>query len=160
MSRSGSARPIDPGLHLRRFGDDDLDATAQLWHEVKRDAYPYLPLEQGRSLEQDRAFLQTHVAPRCQLWLAETGGELVGFLALEGDYVDRLYVRVDRQRSGIGGALLNLAKRLSPQRLRLHTHQKNASARAFYEKHGFAAVRFGVSPAPESEPDVEYHWEA
>ena len=25
-------------------------------------------------------------------------------------------------------------------------------ARRFYERHGFAAVAFGVSPAPESEP--------
>ena len=31
-----------------------------------------------------------------------------------------------------------------------------AASRAFYEKHGFRAVRFVVSPPPESEPDVEY----
>jgi hypothetical protein len=31
----------------------------------------------------------------------------------------------------------------------------DAPARAFYAKHGFAEVAFGVSPAPESEPDVE-----
>jgi hypothetical protein len=23
---------------------------------------------------------------------------------------------------------------------------------------GFALLRFGVSPAPESEPDIEYQW--
>ena len=28
----------------------------------------------------------------------------------------------------------------------------------FYERRGFVATRFGVSPAPESEPDVQYEW--
>jgi hypothetical protein len=34
------------------------------------------------------------------------------------------------------------------------------AARAFYEWHGFSVVAFGVSPAPESERDVEYRWQA
>ena len=58
----------------------------------------------------------------------------------------------------MGTALIERARALAPDRLSLHTHQKNDKARAFYEKHGFRAVRFGVSPAPESEPDVEYEW--
>jgi hypothetical protein len=33
----------------------------------------------------------------------------------------------------------------------------DAPARAFHAKHGFAEAVFGVSPAPESEPDVELH---
>ena len=60
--------------------------------------------------------------------------------------------------AGAGTALLDEARRRSPGGLELHTHQQNASARAFYEKHGFEAVRFGISPPPESSPDVEYHW--
>jgi hypothetical protein len=27
-----------------------------------------------------------------------------------------------------------------------------------YEGQGFVAVKYGLSPAPESAPDVEYHW--
>ena len=69
-----------------------------------------------------------------------------------------LHVRPDRQRRGIGAALLQQAKALSPAGVQLHTHQQNTQARAFYEKHGFRAVAFGISPPPESEPDVEYHW--
>ena len=61
-------------------------------------------------------------------------------------------------RPGAGLALLGKARELSPGGLELHTHQQNAKARRFYEKHGFRAVRFGVSPPPESAPDAEYHW--
>jgi ribosomal protein S18 acetylase RimI-like enzyme len=92
------------------------------------------------------------------VWLAQVGGRLAGLVALKEDFIDQLYVAVEQQRRGVGTALLQKARELSPAGLRLYTFQKNLSARAFYEKHGFQAIRYGVSPAPEREPDVEYHW--
>ena len=90
--------------------------------------------------------------------MVEICGRLVGFVALEGSYVDRLYVHPQCQRRGVGSLLLRKAFELSPEGVELHTHQKNETGCAFYEKHGFRAVRYGTSPPPESEPDVEYHW--
>jgi ribosomal protein S18 acetylase RimI-like enzyme len=58
----------------------------------------------------------------------------------------------------VGLALLETAQTLSPVGLELHTHIENHTARSFYEKHGFRVVRFGMSPPPENEPDVEYAW--
>jgi ribosomal protein S18 acetylase RimI-like enzyme len=59
----------------------------------------------------------------------------------------------------VGSALLRQAAQLSPEGLRLFTFRRNEPGRRFYEKHGFRAVKFGTSPPPESEPDVEYRWE-
>ncbi len=132
--------------------------VVKLWHLTKKAAYSYLPLEQSRTLEADSEFFHSVIVPRCDVWVADRENALVGFLAIKGSYIDRLYVSPDAQRIGIGEALLKQAMRLSPAGLELHTHQKNLVARAFYEKHGFFAVKFGVSPPPESEPDVEYHW--
>ena len=64
------------------------------------------------------------------------------------------------QRRGVGTALLERAKELAPEGLTLFTHQRNERARAFYERRGFRAVQFGVSPPPESEPDVKYAWDS
>ena len=47
-----------------------------------------------------------------------------------------------------------------PGELALVTLQRNARARLFYEKRGFVVSKVGVSPAPESEPDVWYAWRA
>jgi hypothetical protein len=66
------------GPIVRPLRADEVEEVIRLWHVTKQAAYPYLPLEQGRTVEEDGAF--------------------------------------------------------------------------------FRAVRFGVSPPPESEPDVEYHW--
>jgi len=84
----------------------------------------------------------------------------VAYMAISGDFIDQLYVDPDHQRKGIGQTLLGHAMALSPDHLWLYTLQINTGARAFYEKNGFQAVKFGISPAPESEPDVEYHWQA
>jgi GNAT superfamily N-acetyltransferase len=93
-----------------------------------------------------------------QLWVYESEGVPVAFLGIENDFLDRLYVDPKHHRRGFGQELLDFAKTLSPNHLWLYTHAANKMARIFYEKNGFVAESFGVSPAPESEPDVEYHW--
>jgi ribosomal protein S18 acetylase RimI-like enzyme len=147
-----------PELRVRESEASDLEAVIAVWHETKQDAYPYLPLEQGRTLDEDRGFFLGHIAARCTILIAELDTTLIGFAALDGSYLDRLYIHPSAQRSGAGSALLARARQLSPAGIELHTHQENASARAFYEKHGFAVFRFGISPPPESAPDIEYHW--
>jgi ribosomal protein S18 acetylase RimI-like enzyme len=145
-------------MWLRAYEPADCEAVVRLWNETKRDTYHFIPIEQSRTVDADRDFFRAHIEPRCALWIAGRGASLDGFLALVGSYVDRLYVRPAVQRCGVGEALLSHAKGLSPAGLELHTHQRNAKARAFYEKHGFRAMRLGLSPPPESEPDVEYWW--
>ena len=93
-----------------------------------------------------------------RVWVVETEGRPVAFMAMNQDFIDQLYIHPDYWRQGIGDALLNFARKQSPGHLWLYTLQVNANARAFYEKNGFIAEKFGISPAPESEPDVEYHW--
>ena len=146
------------GLQIRPLREDEIDETIRMWHVTKRVAYPYLPLEQGRAIEEDGRFFREHIVPRTQVWVAHDGEMIAGFLALDGDYIDRLYVHPERQGQGVGSALMHKAMELSPGGLRLHTHVKNEQARAFYEHRAFRAVKFGISPPPESEPDVEYHW--
>jgi ribosomal protein S18 acetylase RimI-like enzyme len=134
--------------------------TVHLWHTSKRHAFPYVLVQQRYTLAEDTAYFREVVAVECSVWLAEMEGRLAGLLALKDDYIDQLFVAVGLQRQGVGTALLQQARQHSPRRLRLHTFQQNAPARAFYEKHGFKAVRFGYSSAPEHEPDVEYQWHA
>jgi ribosomal protein S18 acetylase RimI-like enzyme len=145
-------------VNLRGYAATDEAAVVELWHATKRAAYPYLPAEQTRSMRDDAAFFREHIAARCDVWLAERDGTLLGFLALADGYLDRLYVHPSAQREGVGAALLAKARELSPAGLDLHTHQQNVSACSFYEKHGFRAHRFGTSGPPECMPDVLYRW--
>jgi len=148
----------EPSVRVRPFAPADAASVVAVWRASKREAYPFLPLEQKYTLEDDTAYFDAHIVPRCRIEVAEIDRRIVGFLAMAGSYVDRLYVHPSWQGQGIGSRLLARARALSPDGLRLHTHVENFLGRAFYEKHGFRAVRFGMSPPPENAPDVEYHW--
>ena len=146
-------------MRIRRPREDELEAVARLWHETSAATYGFLPLERERSLEDRLGYFFGTIAAENEIWVAvDAADELLGFLAIRGDLIDRLYVHPRRQRRGAGGALLGKARELSPAGLRLFTHVENHGARAFYEERGFVAVRFGTSPPPESAPDVEYEW--
>lgn len=153
-----SAEDVEPDLKIRKIDNSEVNNVAELWHFTKKAAYSYLPLEQLRNLEEDEHFFREKILSRCDVWAADDNGRIDGFLAMQGPYVDRLYVLPDSQLRGIGSRLIQHAKELSPDGLRLHTHRKNIPAWKFYEKHGFLAVHFGTSPPPESEPDVEFRW--
>jgi GNAT superfamily N-acetyltransferase len=148
----------DPSTAIRPFQDQDEAAVVGLWHRSGRAAYPYLPTWQAFTLERAAEVFRAVIRPRCTIWVGTRGEHAVAFLALTGSYVDRMYVDPAEWGRGWGTRLVLLAKYLHPTGLELRTHVENHAARRLYEKHGFRAVRFGVSPAPESAPDVEYQW--
>lgn len=134
-------------MNSRVLKQSDIEAVVSLWHQTKREAYTYLPLEQEHTLDDDLKFFREHLLSRCKIWVAQCDGEIAGFLAMSGEYIDRLYVNVDSPH--------RFCTELFPKHLRLHTLQKKPRAKAFYENHLFRAVTFGISSAPECEPDVE-----
>lgn len=142
-------------LVLRPYDAGDFEATVTMWREVSVATYTFLKLH---TFEEDRAYFRDTIVPGNKLTVAERAGRIVGYLAQQGSMIDRLYVAVAAQGTGVGTALLRHARKASPTFLRLFTHQKNHGARAFYEARGFQVHKLGVSPPPESEPDVEYHW--
>jgi len=129
-----------------------------VWRRARLEALADFQARKGHTAEEDRAYFRRVILVENEVWVAEVDGRAVGLIARAGDLIDQLYVAPEHQRQGVGQALLAHAKRLSPSGLRLHTFRSNDAARAFYERAGFVPVTFGISPAPESEPDVEYRW--
>ncbi len=145
---------------IRLYKPEDFDAITRLWFDAQVAAMPKLMKRMGHKLEDARAYFQIAVVAECQIWVYEQDGIPLGFLAVRGDFIDRLYVDPAYHRRGIGQSLLNKARQLLPKHMWLYTHVANKMARSFYEKNGFVAEKFGISPEPEAEPDVEYHWRA
>jgi ribosomal protein S18 acetylase RimI-like enzyme len=148
----------DSARLVRPFEATDESAVVAVWHRSGRAAYTFLPTWQTFTVENAQAVFRNVIRPKCDIWVGTLHQTVVAYLAVNGSYIDRIYVDPIEWRKGWGARLVALAKELSPSGLELHTHQENHAARALYEKQGFVAVRFGQSLPPESAPDVEYHW--
>jgi ribosomal protein S18 acetylase RimI-like enzyme len=142
---------------IRRFRPEDRDDVVGVWYRAGLDEYTYLPTFQELSFEQAAEILAA-VMESCEVWVGTEDQRIVAFLAMEGSTIQRLYVEPEDQHQGWGSELLDLAMANAAGGLDLYTHVANTRARAFYERRGFEAVAFGISPPPESMPDVKYVW--
>lgn len=145
-------------LEIAEMTPSQVLEAVDVWVRSRWDAEPWIEERMAYTDEQNVSFFRDVICENNQVWLALDEREVVGVIAFNGDEVDQLHVAPGRQREGIGSALLGKAKTLSSGHLTLYTHQRNERARSFYEKSGFIAVKFGVSPEPEREPDVHYEW--
>lgn len=76
-----------------------------------------------------------------EFWLVERGGDVVGFVDWEADFVNALHVRADHARTGVGRRLMDKAEREIAAAgfgaARLETDTFNARSRAFYAGRGY-----------------------
>ena len=118
---------------------------------------PWLPVI--HSFDETVTFFRDFVIPHQVVMVAENEDGVAGFIAIEGEWVEHLYIAPAHQGIGIGDALLKRAKELRPDGLMLWTFEGNHRARAFYEKRGFVAIEFtDGSRNEEKTPDVRYQW--
>ncbi|HLO31631.1 MAG TPA: GNAT family N-acetyltransferase [Anaerolineales bacterium] len=143
---------------IRDYRPEDFDAVTILWRVSREKALPEFQRAKGHFFFEDQDYFRDHILKDNQIFVIEMDGHPVAFMAMRAEFIDQIYVHPDYQNRGAGKVLLAQAHQLSPEHLWLYTLQINLNARAFYEKNGFIAEKFGISPPPESEPDVEYHW--
>ena len=143
---------------IREYCEEDFDAVTILWRVAREISLPEFQIEKGHFFYEDQSYFRNQILKKDQVWVVEVDQRPIAFMAMENDFIDQLYVDPRYQRRGIGESLLEFARGRSPEHLWLYTLQVNVNARSFYEKNGFVAEKFGFSPPPENEPDVEYHW--
>ncbi|MEH6693561.1 MAG: GNAT family N-acetyltransferase [Hyphomonas sp.] len=124
-------RPAKPG---------DYPALADLWHE----SWISIGISNAWDLDREgvrRRFMQ-EAEDRWEIYLAETDGKPVGFLALvpAENQLDQIFVAPEKKGMGIGSALLDFAQQKLPEWIVLWTSAENARARRFYEQAGFVLM--------------------
>lgn len=142
----------------RRLTLADMPAAAAVHRAAFDERFPWIAEE--NTPEEDHDFWSRVVFADCEIWGADDGSGLVGVIAFCKDWIDQHYVLPSAQGKGVGTLLLDIAKAAEPQ-LSVWTFQKNAAARGFYERHGFALIEEADgSPGEEREADALYRWEA
>ena len=100
------------------------------------------------SCEELRDRINTELASGWELFLAERDHRIVGMLALKprDAVLDQIFVLPEDQASGVGKALLNLAKTRMPEGFRLRMASANERAGQFYERSGLNIAGQGSHP--------------
>jgi GNAT superfamily N-acetyltransferase len=149
---------MSSSFSIRDYRPEDFDAVTILWRISREKSLPEFQNRKGHFFYEDQDYFRDHILKEDRVWVVEADQRPVAFMAMQAEFIDQLYVHPEFQNRGIGKALLDYARQLSPEHLWLYTLQINMKARRFYEKNGFVATKLGISPPPEGEPDVEYHW--
>jgi ribosomal protein S18 acetylase RimI-like enzyme len=148
---------VSPTYEIEEARPQDARAIADIHLLSRRVAMPFL--RRAHTDEETKAWFAGVVGDRPKAWwVARHAGRVVGYMRVDGDDLDHLYVLPDWQGRGVGRSLLTKAQELRPRRLMLWTFERNAAARAFYEAKGFRVVGRTDGQNEEKEPDIRYEW--
>jgi putative acetyltransferase len=90
--------------------------------------------------------------------LAKQAGSRVGFVTIDlKNYLDQLVVAPDHWGTDLGNALVDEAKRLSPDQIALLVNTDNCRAIRFYERNGFVQAGGDVNPT-SGRPVLRMEW--
>ena len=130
------------------------EQTVKMWRDSKEQA---IGQNKMHSMD-DHIYFLNHILPQdFQIELALLEEKVVGMIAFNASEINQLYIHKEFQGIGIGQRLLDIAKKQSSGRLKLHTFEVNKNAQQFYEKNGFKVFGRGHENE-ENLPDIQYKW--
>ena len=141
---------------VRPATPEDAEAVAGV-HLASRAAAAMPP--GAHPADEVRAWLVARLAVD-EVWVAQAGGRVVGYLRMTQTWVDDLYVRPEHARQGIGSLLLDVAKALRPAGFSLWVFEMNGPARSFYLRHGLVEREHTDGrDNEETTPDLRMSWD-
>jgi putative acetyltransferase len=147
---------FQPIFHLRAYREDDEDAAIALWLETWTTAYPNIDFAARVAWWRER--WRGELVPNASIVVAERAESLAGFVTIDRKgYLDQLVVGTPHWGSELGNALMDEAKRLSPDHISLLVNTDNARAIRFYERNGFVNAGGDVNPT-SGRPVLRMEW--
>ena len=141
---------------LRPYRAEDEDAAIALWQRTWQEAYP--KIEFAARVAWWRARWNSELVAKASIVVAEQADELIGFVTIDSEaYLDQLVVAPERWGSELATALVDEAKRLSPERITLLVNKDNVRAIRFYERSGFVHTGEDVNPT-SGRPVLKMMW--
>jgi putative acetyltransferase len=141
---------------LRPYAASDEAAAITLWQQTWQQAYPSIDFASRVNWWRER--WRSELVPDANIIVAEQAEALIGFVTIDAKgYLDQLVVGREHWGSELGNALVDAAKRLSPDGITLLVNTDNARAIRFYERNGFVQAGDDVNPV-SGRPVLRMAW--
>ena len=117
---------------IRNLRKIDINKVADIWLDTNIKAHSFIPAQYWKGNFE----LVKELLLRAEVYVYEDNQEIQGFIGLNGEYIEGIFVSDKNQSQGIGEQLLNYIKNKKPK-LSLSVYQKNSRAISFYQREGF-----------------------
>ncbi len=139
MSQLGESALARYGDTIREAGINDIDEIMQIWLTENIRTHNFI-----RSDYWQQNYPTVEVAlPQAEVYVYACKGEIIGFIGVNGNYIEGIFVKASEQHNGIGSALLNKVKSIRSN-LTLSVYKRNVNAVAFYLKNDFTITNEGT----------------
>lgn len=133
---------------IRKLKKNDIDEIMQIWKNENIKAHKFISKEYW---ENNYNYVK-EILPNSEIYVYIFEEKIVGFIGLNSNYIEGIFVDTNNQCNGIGSSLLNKVKE-NRNNLTLKVYQKNINAINFYKKNGFIVEN---EETDESTNEIEY----
>ena len=127
---------------IRKLLNRDIDRVADIWLKTNLKAHYFISNQYWKSNYE----LVKEMMSQSEVYVFEVDKMIQGFVGLNDEYIEGIFVSDEMQSCGIGKLLLDYVKD-KKVRLQLNVYQKNARAISFYQREGFIIEGEGLDEA-------------
>ena len=144
---------IEVVIMIRKLQKTDVIKVADIWLDSNIKAHDFIPAQYWKSNFE----LVKQLLLQATVYVYEDNQKIQGFIGMNEEYIEGLFVLNEMQSQGIGKILLNYAKG-KRNKLFLNVYQKNTRAISFYQREGFEVQCSGLDEAT-GEKDYVMTWQ-
>ena len=117
---------------IRKMKNIDFNRVADIWLKTNLKAHYFIPEQYWTSNYE----LVKEMLLQAEVYVYEDDKMIQGFIGINDEYIEGIFVSDEMQSRGIGKILLDYIKD-KKDRLQLKVYQKNVRAMSFYQREGF-----------------------
>lgn len=117
---------------IRKLQKVDINKVADIWLKTNLKTHYFIPEQYWTNNYE----VVKEMLPQADVYVYEDDKIIQGFVGINNEYIEGIFVSDEMQSCGIGKMLLDYIKD-KKDRLQLKVYQKNVRAMSFYQREGF-----------------------
>ena len=129
-------------MQIRGLQNSDVDPVAAIWLNTNLKTHDFIAAQYWK----DNVALVKAMLSQAEVYIYENNQKIQGFIGLNDEYIEGIFVSNEMQSQGIGKILINYVKD-KRKKLFLNVYQKNTRAISFYQREDFKVRCSGIDDA-------------